>query len=198
MASTLAHAPHATANDERQSAGWIGMVVFLGSWTMMFGAMFFAYSVLRARSPMWPPFGEDPLPVGMPALNTLVLLVSSVSVYLALRELRRENLARFRRLMLATLALGSAFLALQMVVWVDVWRTGLTISSGLYGSIFYTLTAFHAVHVLVGLGLLLWLAAPSLRRTPRAPGRVPVRVASMFWHFVDVVWIIMFLTVYVF
>ena len=174
------------------------MVIFLGSWAMMFGAMFFVYSALRIRSPVWPPFGEDPLPVALPGLNTLVLLASSVSIHLALRALRRHRLDTFRSWMLITLALGTSFIALQLWVWIDLWQTGLRIDSGMYGSIFYTLTAFHALHVVVGLGLLVWLAAPALRRQARMPGRVPVRVASMFWHFVDAVWIVMFLAVYVF
>ena len=183
--------------EEQASSGWLGMIIFLGSWAMMFGAMFFAYARLRITSPSWPPFGEDALPLGLPGLNTAVLIVSSVTVHMALRALRGKELSVFRWWMLITLALGSSFMALQLIVWSDLWATGLTLSSGTYGSLFYTLTAFHALHVVVGLGLLVWLAAPSLRRRPRAPSRSSVRVASMFWHFVDVVWIVMFLAVYV-
>jgi cytochrome c oxidase subunit 3 len=173
------------------------MVVFLGSWAMMFAAIFFAYAALRLRSPSWPPFGAIPLPLAIPTLNTLVLLASSGTLHLALRALRRHDIDLFRWWSLATLTLGTAFLALQLLVWLDLWESGLQLRSGVYGSIFYVMTAFHALHVVVGLGFLIWLTAPALRRNARPFGTVPVKLASMFWHFVDVVWVLMFLAVYV-
>ncbi len=182
---------------EQAAPGYLGMLVFLGSWAMMFAAIFFVYAVLRFRLPAWPPYGADPLPLALPGLNTIVLLASSLTLHLALRALRRTNINAYRGWSLATLALGITFMALQVWVWLDLWEAGFQITDGVYGSIFYVLTAFHALHVVVGLGFLVYLAAPALSRNPRSPGRVPVKLASMFWHFVDAVWVIMFLTVYV-
>jgi cytochrome c oxidase subunit 3 len=182
---------------ERRSLGHSGMVLFLGSWVMMFGALFLSYALLRIRAPFWPPLGLTELPLALPGLNTLLLLLSSATMQGALSGLRRGDLARFRRHLLATILLGSVFTALQCAVWVELWSGGLRLDSGTYGGLFYLLTVFHILHVLVGLGLLLWLLGPTLRREPTAPRRVPATLASMFWHFVDAVWVVMFLSVYV-
>jgi cytochrome c oxidase subunit III len=181
---------------EKRSLGYSGMVLFLGSWAMMFGALFFAYTALRLRSPTWPPLGVEALPLVLPGINTLILLVSSATMHLGLVGLRQGHLDRFRRHLLLTLLLGAIFVGLQCAVWVDLWGAGLRLSTGTYGGIFYLLTVFHILHVLVGLGLLAWLVAPALRREPMAPRRVPVKLASMFWHFVDGVWIAIFVAVY--
>lgn len=182
---------------EKRSLGYSGMVLFLGSWAMMFGALFFCYALLRIRAPFWPPLGTSELPLGLPGLNTLVLLLSSATMQRALSGLRRGRLDQFRLHLLATIFLGSLFAALQCAVWASLWSQGLRLDSGTYGGLFYLLTVFHGLHVLVGLGLLLWLLGPTLRRQPTAPRRVPVTLASMFWHGVDAVWVVMFLTVYV-
>lgn len=181
---------------EKRSTGYLGMVIFLGSWAMMFGTLFFAYAGLRLRASSWPPFGAPELPIILPGINTLILLVSSGTMHLALRGLRRGQLDHFRAGLLATILLGTVFMGLQLVVWMDLWSQGLHLDTGTYGGLFYLLTVFHVLHVLVGLGLLAWLLAPVLRREASVPRRVPVKVASMFWHFVDAVWLIMFLAVY--
>ncbi len=182
---------------EKRSLGYVGMVIFLGSWAMMFGSLFFSYAVLRLRAPVWPPLGVTHLPLALPGLNTLILLASSATMQLALVGLRRGRLDQFRGGLLATLLLGIVFVVLQCVVWADLWSVGLRLDSGTYGGLFYLLTVFHILHVLVGLGLVAWLLAPALRRDAIAPRRVPVTLTSMFWHFVDAVWLVMFLSVYV-
>lgn len=190
--------PANTVPAERGSAGYLGMVVFLGSWAMMFAAVFFVYAVLRLRMPAWPPYGADPLPLGLPGVNTALMAISSLTLHRAMSSLRAGRVPAYRGWMLITVALGSAFVALQVWVWLDLWQAGFRLSSGVYGSVFYTLTAFHALHVAVGLCLLGWLAMPAIRRSaPPAPGRASVLTASLFWHFVGAIWLLMFLTVYV-
>jgi heme/copper-type cytochrome/quinol oxidase subunit 3 len=181
---------------ERRSLGYLGMVVFLASWAMMFGTLFYAYAALRLRAPSWPPPGVPRLPVALPGFNTALLLISSATVQLALSGLRRGRLHQFRRCLGATIVLGILFSALQWHVWIDLWAGGLQLTTGTYGGVFYLMTVFHFLHVVVGLGLLAWLLAPALRRDPVAPRRVPVKLASMFWHFVDVVWLAIFVSVY--
>jgi len=183
---------------EKRSLGYAGMVLFLGSWAMMFGALFLCYALLRIRAPFWPPLGMTELPLALPGTSTLLLLLSSATMHRALSGLRRGRLAQFRLHLLATILLGSLFTALQCAVWIELWSAGLRLDSGTYGGLFYLLTVFHILHVLVGLGLLLWLLGPTLRRHATAPRRVPVTLTSMFWHGVDAVWVVMFLTVYVF
>lgn len=193
----LASAPSAEEAPEERSLEYSGMVIFLGSWAMMFGALFFSYAVLRIGAPIWPAPGYEPLPLALPGLNTLLLLVSSWTLSRALARSKRGELVPCRNELLKTIALGAVFVALQCRVWAKLWTSGLHLDSGAYGGTFYLLTAFHLLHVLVGLGLLGRLLSPLLARAPRAPRRVRATLTAMFWHFVDAVWLAMFVAVYV-
>ncbi|HTS01198.1 MAG TPA: cytochrome c oxidase subunit 3, partial [Thermoanaerobaculia bacterium] len=101
-----------------------------------------------------------------------------------------------REALRGTVALGSLFLVLQLAVWVPLWRSGFTIASGVYGSIFYGLTVFHALHVLAGLAVLLALVPGARKGRYRSGRQNAVRLSAMFWHFVDAVWVVMFVAVY--
>jgi heme/copper-type cytochrome/quinol oxidase subunit 3 len=169
----------------------VGMAVFLGSWAMLFVGLFFAYAFVRARAPAWPPLDAPPLPRLLPGLNTLVIAASSAAVVVAVRaqELGRTKGARLA--LAAAAVLGAIFLALQAVVWTALWRRGLVPSGGPYPSVFYALTAFHALHVVVGLAALAWLAAGGA-----GASRTRVRLWGWYWHFVGVVWVALYATVY--
>src|SRR5262249_1150295 len=132
------------------------------------------------------------LPVALPALNTALLLASSFTFTRGLAKLRRGDRPALTRWVGLTLALGFAFLGLQTIVWSSLSSAGLHISSGVYGSIFYSLTAFHALHVAVGLLVLLVVLVKSLRGAYTEHNFMNVKLCSMFWHFVDVVWVLMF------
>jgi cytochrome c oxidase subunit 3 len=182
--------------DESRRTSFVGMVMALASWTMLFGSLFFAYAVLRLRAGTWPPDGVEPLPRLLPLVNTLVLLLSSVFLH---RGVRRAADARFGALLDAlkgTLALGSLFLVLQLAVWIPLWRSGFRIDSGVYGSIFYGLTVFHSLHVHAGLALLLVLVPGARNGRYRSGRQSAVRLSAMFWHFIDAVWVVMFVAVY--
>jgi cytochrome c oxidase subunit 3 len=162
---------------------------------MMFAALFFSYAMLRQASAAWPPLDYKRLPLLLPGINTAVLIASSVVLQRGVFSHRRgQPLLPWA---LATLALGIAFLALQTVVWSSLWRGGFKISSGHYGSVFYLLTIFHAAHVLVGLGLLAALLPGSGQKSARRPSPARVTLTAMFWHFVDIVWALIFVMVYV-
>ncbi len=178
------------------TTAYLGMVIFLGTWAMLFAALFFAYAEVRVRAETWPPFGEAPLPLGLPALNTLVLAAASLALGLGLRAVRSARPRTLKRWLLLGFALGVLFLALQSKVWVSVWRGGLKPDSTIYGSVFYALTCFHALHVLVGLVGLLILLPGALAGAYTVNRHAPVRLWTMYWHFVDAVWVIMFATVY--
>jgi cytochrome c oxidase subunit 3 len=190
-------APRTGEMPAERSLAYAGMVIFLGSWAMMFGALFFSYAVLRVSAPIWPAPGFERLPLGLPGIATLLLLGSSRTLAVALARARCGQLAQCRNQLFWTMALGVAFVLLQCKVWVDLWQSGLRLGSGAYGGTFYVLTVFHVLHVLVGLGLLARLVAPLVRRAPVAPGRATATLTAMFWHFVGVVWLAMFLVVYV-
>ena len=172
---------------------YIGMIIFLASWAMMFAALFFAYAVMRFRAPLWPPPDQPPLPILLPTLNTVVIAASSASVAFAVRASAFGRRRRaFAGLSIAAV-LGASFLILQVVVWSSLWRAGLVPSSGPYGSVFYALTTFHALHVLVGLTALTALA---LRERAQRTTRTAVRLWGMFWHFVGCIWLALYLSVY--
>jgi cytochrome c oxidase subunit III len=183
------------AKDE--STAFVGMVVFLASWAMLFAAMFFAYGVVRMRARSWPPLDLPPLPLRLPALNTLVLAGSSVALQYAVSSVRRGR-ARILTVSLGTsLILGTTFLALQALVWRDLYVQGLTPRGGPYPSVFFGLTGFHAIHVAVGLVALTWLTWRSFGGAYSAAKFLPVRLWAMYWHFVGAVWGVMFLTLFV-
>jgi cytochrome c oxidase subunit 3 len=184
------------SGEESRRTSFVGMVMALASWSMMFGSLFFAYAILRLRAGTWPPDGVAPLPQLLPFVNTVVLFLSSCVLH---RGVRAEADARPRALfgaLKATLALGSLFLVLQLAVWVPLWRSGFRIDSGIYGSIFYGLTVFHALHVLAGLVALLVLVPGARSGRLRSGAQSRVRASAMFWHFVDAVWVVMFVAVY--
>lgn len=174
----------------------LGMTVFLGSWAMMFCALFFAYAFMRARQPMWPPIGAPPLPVTLPAVNTGLMITSSFAFARGLGGLRRGDRGALARWVGLTLALGCMFLGLQTYVWRTLSSEGLHLTSGIYGSVFYTLTAFHALHVAAGLLVLLTVLVRSLSGSQTEHSYVTVRLCGMFWHFVDAVWVLMFVALY--
>ena len=174
----------------------LGMIVFLASWGMMFATLFFAYAFLRARSVTWPPPGVHPLPIALPAVNTAVLLVSSWTFMRGVAALARGERSQLPRWVAATFALGAVFLALQFVVWRSVAAAGLHHTTGLYGGIFYAFTVFHALHVVAGLLVLLWVFVRALMGRYSEHNVVNVRVCAMFWHFVDAVWVLMFVSIF--
>lgn len=194
---TAAILPYRSLHARDDATAWIGMLIFLGSWAMLFAAFFFSYGILRARMDAWPPPGTPPLPRLLPAANTLVIAVSSVALERALFCARRGKLASVLPGILAALALGTLFVGLQLLLWTGLWKAGLRPSDGPYASVFYALTALHAAHVAVGM---LGLGYCAIRANAGAftPVRhVGLRLWRAYWHFVGGVWLLLFLTVFV-
>ena len=181
---------------ESRKTHFVGMVMALASWTMLFASLFFAYAVLRMASRTWPPEGYAPLPTALPGVNTAILVLSSAVLWFGVQP-SREKPGRLAAALVATILLGALFLALQMVVWAPLWKRGFRFDSGVYGSLFYGLTTFHALHVLAGLVALAWLLRGAKDGRYLSARQNPVRLTAMFWHFVDVVWVLMFVVVYV-
>lgn len=188
--------PYRSPRQREDTTAWIGMVVFLASWMMMFGALFFAYGGLRARAPEWPPAGLPMLPLGLPGINSACIALSSAALHLGLLSARRGQTRRLGLLLLLAFALGTVFMVLQGVVWRDLYEQGLRPGSGPYGSAFYGLTWVHAAHVAIGLLALAWLAFGALRGRYTAARHLPVRLWAMYWHFVGAMWGVMFATLY--
>jgi heme/copper-type cytochrome/quinol oxidase subunit 3 len=182
----------------RQAAtAYVGMVVFLASWAMLFASLFFAYGLVRSHAGAWPPPDLPRLPLLVPGLNTLVAGAASLTLELLGRTRPPAGPRALAAGLLGATGLGAAFLALQAAVWVGLWEAGLRLDGGPYPSAFYALTGLHAAHVLVGVGALGWLALQAaLGRLGPGQG-TPLRLWTMYWHFVGAVWLLLFLTVYV-
>ena len=194
MAEVLPFRPQEEAQ-ERTSQ--LGMIVFLASWAMMFSGIFFAYGMVRLRAPAWPPAGVPPFPLLLPAVNTAILLASSLTLHRGLTRVLAGKAGALRWWLLATLALGLVFLALQGLVFWTMWQRGLRLAGGIEGAVIYGLSVFHGLHLLAGLGVVGWLLTGALRNAYSVKRHGAVRLAAMFWHFVDGIWVVMFVTVYV-
>ena len=174
----------------------LGMMMLLGGEIMFFGGLVIAFLQLRLGASVWPPPGQPRLPVGLTALNTLVLLASSGTLVRALRAVRAGDRAGLVRGLGWTWGLGVLFLVIQGVEWTRLVSFGLRMSSGIYGATFYTLIGIHGAHVLgaaVWLGGVLWLA----RRGRFTPERhVPLDCCAIYWHFVVALWPVLYVLVY--
>jgi cytochrome c oxidase subunit III len=184
--------------EKEDFSSYLGMVILLGSWSLLFGGMFFAYAGVRMSAQAWPPPGVPKLPLALPAANTVILALSSLTAQRALGAIRLGKKDRMQGLFSITVFLGALFLGLQYVLWSNVRATGLSMdSAGTYGSVFYGLTIFHALHVAAGLLGLVYVVIASRLGKWNAAAHSPVRMWTMFWHFVDGVWMVTFLSVFV-
>jgi cytochrome c oxidase subunit 3 len=175
----------------------LGMSIFLGAWVMLFAALFLAYGVVRVQSLEWPPFGAPRLPRGVTGLNTLLLLASSLTLRRARTLARRGRVRAFRLALGATLLLGAGFLAAQVGTWLMMRARGLFPSSGVYGSVFFAFSGFHALHVLGGLVVLAVVGIHALwRQSDLAASLRAVRLTALYWDFIAVIWVLMYLSIY--
>ena len=191
------HGPPEAHQSSRIDRQTLGILIFIVSEVMLFGAFFASYFFLRAVANQgpWPPDGFE-LPVAVAGVNTAILVSSSFTVHYALESIRRNN----RRGMIlglgATWLLGATFLFIQLNEYVHI---GFSARDGAFGSIFYGLTGLHGAHVTVGLILLAFANVRAWRGHfgPEAKDHLGVEVPGIYWHFVDVMWIIVFTTVYI-
>ena len=189
--------PYRPPRAREETTAYLGMVIFLGSWAMMFAALFFAYGFVRTRSSAWPPPDLPPLPWLVPTLNTAVLLTSSVAIQLGVRFIREGDSRKLAAALLLAFLLGAGFLVLQASVWTSLYERGLhPDKSGPYGSVFWGLTGFHALHVAVGLGGIGALCQRAFAGSFNAARYLPVRLWALYWHFVGAVWGLMFVSVF--
>jgi len=186
------HATEHTHDEEGNSM--FGFVVFLLSESVIFLSFFIGYIAYKLTTPNWLPPGVSGLEIKEPAINTVILVSSSFVIYLAERALGRHHLMRFRLFLLATMAMGTYFLLGQATEWSHL-SFGFT--SGVFGGMFYLLTGFHGLHVFTGILLQMIIFARSFIPGNYNSSHFGVNATSLFWHFVDVIWIILFVLLYI-
>ena len=199
--TTTGHDPSAGAG--HQSRGGIsnpilGMLLFITSEVMFFAGLFGAYFSTRANHSPWPPEEFRGLlhPLGLILIATVILIASSVTCQMAVNAIRRDDRRGFLRNLTVTFLLGIVFLIMQAYDYSLLIHEGLTMDAGPFGTTYYTLTGFHGAHVFGGvlmLGVVLYRATAGQFS---ARHHDAVEAASLYWHFVDVVWIILFSVLY--
>ena len=195
MTTTTLQQPGTPAeHEEHPKHNLTGFIIFLCSESVIFLAFFSGYALLKTSALNWLPDGVDGLEWRMPLVNTIVLVSSSGTIALAEHFKNRENMLLFRGFWLMSMAMGAYFLYGQAVEWSGL-QFGFT--SGTFGGTFYLLTGFHGLHVATGILLMGLMLIKSFIPGNYKGGEQGVQATSLFWHFVDVIWIILFLLIYV-
>jgi len=190
---TIAAATHRTSMglDSRKMAFW----AFIGSECLLFGSLISTYLVYKGRSVVGP-YPHDILNIPFTSVSTFDLLMSSLMMVLALAAVQRGDLKWAKVWLVATALLGIFFLSGQVYEFTSFVREGLTLQTNLFGATFFVLTGTHGAHVTVGVVWLLTLWVRALQGKLTAANAVTVEICGLYWHFVDVIWIVIFTVVY--
>jgi cytochrome c oxidase subunit 3/cytochrome o ubiquinol oxidase subunit 3 len=171
------------------------MWLFLGSECLFFGSFIAAYLLYRDRS-ITGPYPKDLYDIPFTSVSSFVLLMSSLAMVLALAAIQRGDLRSMRIWLLATSFLGILFLSGQAFEFTEFYREGLRLDTNMFGTTFFVLTGFHGAHVTVGVLILMSIFSLSLKGKVTEEHALTVELAGLYWHFVDIVWIIIFTLVY--
>ncbi len=191
----MSHSGHVSGGASRLPDRKLGMWLFLASECMFFGALISTYLVYHGRS-VRGPYPEELLNIPLTTISTFILLMSSLAMALSVAAARRHDLRQTRMWLLVTAIMGSVFLGFQAYEYTHFIHAGLTLSVNLFGSTFYVLTGFHGAHVAIGVIWLLALFFHTFRPVDPDRRALDVDVAGLYWHFVDLVWIVIFTVIY--
>lgn len=186
-----------------RAAGWthadrnvLGLLIFVAAEMMFFAGLISTFLVLRAGSDGWPPIGQPRLPIGLTAANTIVLVLSALTMRLALGAARRGQQQSLVRWLAITAVLGATFLVVQGAEWVRLIEHGLSATASPYGSTFFTIVGMHGLHVAGAMGALaLVLARATSGRYP-ADHHGGVELCWIYWAFVVGLWPVLYVLVY--
>jgi len=174
----------------------LGIWTFLASEIMLFGGLVSAYVILRSGSAHMAIPPREMMGVPLATFNTFALITSSVTMVLALAAIKVNDMKRFARFIGMTIGGGILFLCIKSYEYNHKWHEGITLSSNLFGSFYYTLTGLHVIHVIGGILLLLYILVTGLNGAYDAHNHERVEAAGLYWHFVDLVWVILFPILY--
>jgi len=177
----------------RTNTAKIALFVVLGSETIFFGTLLSAYFFLRATLSSWPSGGVTIFRLLVPGANTLLLLLSALTMYLGLRAIRQNRTGSLKTWLILTLAIGLIFVAGQVF---EFNRSGMRISDQAFGGVFFTLMGFHAVHVIAGVVMLALLVWRAFLGDFTARRHTAIQVGAWFWYFIVAVWVVLFSSLY--
>ena len=189
---TLTTIKNIKTHKEDQFTSYLGMLIALGSFSMLFVALLASYGILRSRSAIWMSYTIGTIPLFLAWVNTVVILISSITLFMASKANERENKIVTLNQIYTTIIIGLVFLSLQIILWNVLINDDFTITSHQAGSVFYMLSGLHGLHILGGIISLIWLVFKI-----RVNNLIlkPMRLVSMFWHYLTIVWVVIFLTV---
>jgi heme/copper-type cytochrome/quinol oxidase subunit 3 len=185
------HLETSTGLDNRKLLMW----VFLASECLFFGSLIAAYLLYRDRSVVGP-YPDDLFDIPFTSVSAFVLLMSSVSMVLALASIQRGDRRGLQVWLFTTAVLGVLFISGQAYEFTEFYHEGLTLDRNLFGTTFFVLTGFHGAHVTVGVLVLLSLFAMTLQGKITQAESLHIELAGLYWHFVDIVWIVIFTLIY--
>ncbi len=174
----------------------LAMTVVLVSGAMLFITLFMGYAVYRSSAAMWPPVGTEKISLWLPFLSTVLIAVSSWYCYQVRLAVARKDYPAARGNLALTTALGVGFMLAQSGLWFYLKSAGVFVSSGIFASVMYGFTWIHAVHVVLGIFALVYLRW--VLRAPSEGAMMKTINVEKFWHFLGVVWVVMFLGLFVF
>jgi heme/copper-type cytochrome/quinol oxidase subunit 3 len=177
-----------------RAVGWWGMALVIVAELALFGTALAAYFFLRYHTSTWPPDGIARPDLALGGIATALLVGSSFPMFLAERAIQRGDDGRLRLWMGLAMILAIAFLSIQAYEYATV---EFSLRTDAYGSLFFTITSLHALHVIVGLLICLWLVVRTFAHHFDADHHVAIQAGALYWHFVDAVWIAIFLSLYV-
>jgi len=198
--ATLEHSAPAPVTDHAATSTGLphlklAMWLFLASDCLLFGALISTYVLYRGASTVGP-YPADVFDIPFTSVSSFVLLASSLTMVLALAAIQRGDVGRSRVWLLATALLGMMFLGGQVYEFTSFVREGLTLKTNVFGTSFYGLTGFHGTHVGVGVLMLLTVFTLSFAGKINQDSSMTVEIVGLYWHFVDIVWIVIFTVVY--
>lgn len=177
--------------------GWWGMMLFIATEATLFGTLFASYFYIRFKgTPVWPPDGIHPPELVLPLVMTAILLSSSFPMLVAERAMKRGSMTWVKIGLAVTFILGATFLVMQLGVEYPETLKEFTPQTDAYGSFFFTITGFHGAHVAVGLAMNLWTQVKVWRGRIDPDHALTLENSAIYWHFVDVVWIFVLLSLY--
>jgi heme/copper-type cytochrome/quinol oxidase subunit 3 len=190
--------PPVRPNVQLASNLWLAVLMLLGAEAMFFAGLIGAFLVFRIANPVWPPPFQPRLPIEVTGVNTVILLVSAITIRLGVKAIQRGDRARLVRRLSWTAAAGAIFLSIQGIEWFRLIHFGLTLSSSIYGGLFYTIIGCHALHVLGALIwlLIVWQKARAGKYTRQ--NYLGLQTCSMYWLFVVGLWPVLYGLVYLY
>ena len=191
---TVAVKAHEEHGKEHPDYRVLGLLTFLISESLMFGGLFAAYLIYRGAAQNWPPEGTE-VELLLPGINTIILVSSSFVIHLGDVAIKKNDVSKLRLWYVVTALMGIVFLGGQVYEYLTL---GYGLSTNIFSNCFYVMTGFHGLHVTVGVLLILGVLWRSRRQGHYSDTKhVGVEMAEIYWHFVDIIWIILFALIYI-